>query len=139
VCAVLVLLLTGFTASGQSPATEGFGVALGADKATYKSGEAIRITLEVFNTAAEPVRLDFSTGQRYDFVLQDAQQKEVWRWSAGQMFTMALGSETLGPGRPRLQYREECALKLAPGVYTVTGLLADVERRVSATTKITVQ
>ena len=135
---IVLAFLTG-PAAAQAPPPPGFGVTLGADNAVYNSGDLIRITFEVFNNTAEPVSLDFRSSQRYDFVIEDQQQKEVWRWSAGRMFAQALGTETLGPNRPRLTYQETCADKMEPGTYTIQGLLTDANRRPSATTRIVVR
>ena len=55
------------------------------------------------------------------------------------MFTMALGQEMVGPGNPRLAFEAEFAGSLAPGRYTVTGLLADTGRRLSASVAVDVQ
>lgn len=62
---------------------------------------AVRFVLHVTNPSTQPVTLEFGTAQRYDFVVQTSGGKEVWRWSADQMFAQMLGEETLEPGASR--------------------------------------
>ena len=127
------------SAAEPLPQQGGFGAFLSTDKAVYRPGQPIRITFEVFNHTPTPVRFDFASGQRYDLVIEDRQGDEVWRWSAGRMFTMALGQETLGPAKPRLTYEAEHTARLEPGRYKIKGLLTDVSRRISATIGVEVQ
>lgn len=58
----------------------------------------VRMVLHVTNPSNQPVVLEFSSGQRYDFAVRMVGGAEVWRWSADQMFTQALGTQTIGPG-----------------------------------------
>ncbi len=127
------------SAAEPLPQQRGFGAFLSTDKAVYRPGQPIRITFEVFNHTPTPVRFDFNSGQRFDVVVRDGQGKEVWRWSAGRLFTMALGQESLGPARPRLTYEAVCTAELEPGRYRITAFLTDVRRRLSATLRIEVQ
>ncbi len=149
---VFVFVLLGLAAAGIELATAaqssqtaaaaqsaGGGITLTTDKAAYRAGEPIRLTLEVFNNASEPVTFQFKSSQRYDFIIEDGKKEQVWRWSASRMFAMVLGSETLGPGNPRLSYQETCSEMLAPGAYFITGLLTDSNQSLSATTRVIVQ
>jgi hypothetical protein len=66
--------------------------------------DAVELVLHATNPTSDPVTLEFSSGQRYDFLILDAAGKTVWRWGQDQMFTQALGREVLAPGQG-LQYR----------------------------------
>ena len=136
-----VAALTGAWARADDPVVEvgGFGAYIATDQASYRPGQPIVIAFAVFNRTPHPVRLDFTSGQRFDAVIVDRGGREIWRWSAGRMFTMALGQEMVGPGNPRLAFEAEFAGSLAPGRYTVTGLLADAGRRLSASVAVDVQ
>jgi hypothetical protein len=59
--------------------------------------ETVKLVLHVTNFSGLPQRLDFNTGQRYDFEVYE-QDRRLWRWSEGQMFTQALGHSEVGPG-----------------------------------------
>lgn len=59
--------------------------------------DSVRFTLQVTNSRSQPVALEFSSGQSYDFEVRQG-ERELWRWSADRMFTQALRSETLGAG-----------------------------------------
>ena len=143
-CVVVVLLITASAGSRawaveSSPPTQGFGAGLATDSPVYRPGQPILITFEVFNHTSVPVRLDFNSGQRYDFVIEDNGGNEIWRWSAGKMFTMAMGQEELGPGNSRLIYEIEYAARLKPGQYKVIGILTDARRQTSATISVDVE
>ncbi len=149
VIVVTAFVVAGVVAAGLAAAQEAprvdplsehaFGASLSTDRAVYRSGDPIRITFEVFNYTPTPVRFDFTSGQRYDLIIEDRQGNEVWRWSAGRMFTMALGQETLEPAKPRLTYEADHTARLEPGRYKIKGLLTDVSRRISATIGVEVK
>ena len=91
--------------------------------------EGFEFSLTVTNDGGEPVELSFRSGQRFDFVVEraddtdgndadgndadgndtdgndtdgnDTDGQEVWRYSDGRLFTQALGRETLDPGESR--------------------------------------
>lgn len=140
---VAAMLATGegaqSAAAGSAPEHDAFGVSLSADQVIYRSGEPIGITLEVFNHTSVPVRFDFPSSQRYDLLVEDQEGEEIWRWSAGRMFAMVLGQETLGPDKPRLVYEAECTARLEPGTYEIKGFLTAVKRPISATITVEVR
>lgn len=71
-------------------------------------------------SASEPVTLQFSSGQRFDFVVSK-DGEEVWRWSGDQFFTQALGEESLGAG-DELRYEAQWT-PMEEGSYEVVGLV----------------
>ena len=137
VAGLIVAMFTGALAAQESPS--GFGARLATDQPVYRPAQPILITFEVFNHTPAPVRFDFTSGQRFDVVIENDEGSEVWRWSAGKMFTMAMGQETLGPGNPRLIYETEYADRLEPGRYQIIGVLTDVRRQTSATISVEVR
>ncbi|HEX8244027.1 MAG TPA: BsuPI-related putative proteinase inhibitor [Longimicrobium sp.] len=64
------------------------------------TADSVAFTLAVTNATRQPLTLEFRSGQSYDFAVADG-GREVWRWSAGLMFTQALRSETLAAGETR--------------------------------------
>ncbi len=109
-------------------------VALATDKPRYAPGEPIVLTLTARNGGAQPVTLSFSSGQRYDFTVEDAAGRTAWRWSADRGFIQMLGDETVAAGG-ELIYRERFEDRLPPGTYRVTGLLTTMDgaRKAAAT------
>lgn len=71
---------------------------LGIDLTTYgvfhKQGEQVRFTILV--AASEPITLYYRTTQRYDVVVTDSEDKEVWRWSKDKSFGQVLEQVSLG-------------------------------------------
>src|SRR5690606_36665342 len=85
-------------------------------------GDSVQFVMQVTNTTAQPVVLEFRSGQRFDFVVE-RDGAEVWRWSDGQMFTQALSSEPL-PAGGTLSYSTPWAPgPAAGGEFTVRGVL----------------
>ena len=112
---------------------------LTADKVGYARLEPITFTLRVVNGTPSPVRLSFQTGQRFDLVMRDAKDQEIWRWSAGRLFTQMLGEETIPPSGGELRFEATARGDFNSGVYTVTGLIQSLEGTLSARTAITVR
>ena len=108
------------------------------DKNIYAADEPIVMTLRVTNTSDHQITLQFSSGQRYDFTIQDDSGVVLWRWSDGRAFTMALGTESLDPGES-LRYEERFSGHLDPAAYRVTGTLTVTGDPISASAMITVR
>jgi len=108
-----------------------YGISMSTDKMDYDVGELIIMTLKFFNYTEEDVTFHFNTSQRYDFIIEDEEGSEIWRWSQDMMFAMVLGEETLGPTNTEIIYTAECRDKLTPGYYKVTGILVAQDRPMS--------
>lgn len=65
---------------------------------SVKAG-SIEMKLSVINNSKAPINLTHSSGQKFDFVLLDADRKELYRWSEGKAFTMMLTSSTIEAGK----------------------------------------
>jgi hypothetical protein len=128
----LVLLAATQTAPGP------LSISLRTDKATYRSGEPIVLTLSVANTGERAVTLHFNTSQRYDFTMQDASGREVWSWAQERMFLQVLGQEVIEPGEKR-EHTERFLGTPAPGRYRFTGRLAAREATAPAFASITIE
>ena len=98
--------------------------------------DGVSLTLTVTNAGAGSVTLSFSDGQRAEFVAADGDGVEVWRWSDGRAFSMALGSETLAPGES-VAYEAEWPSPPA-GEHEVTASLAARDADASATMTVVV-
>lgn len=70
----------------------------GDARAEFAVGEPVSMTLTLTNCADTPVRLFYRDDQRYEFIAEDEQGQEVWRWSYDKAFAQAIGEETIGPG-----------------------------------------
>ena len=124
---------------GKGLSQSGIGVLIMTDKATYSSGEVITMTLNIFNHTGDEVVFQFSTSQRYDFLIEDGGGNKVWRWSDERMFAQVLGEEKIGPGREEIIYEENYNNRLDAGRYKITGILVDRERSLGATIIISVK
>ena len=55
----------------------------------------VRFAIEVTNDSRKAVELDFPDGRTHDFAVIDENGREVWRWSAGRMFTQGMQNRLL--------------------------------------------
>jgi hypothetical protein len=91
----------------------------------------VGLVLHLTNLTGDRVILEFTSGQRYDFEVWQA-GRLLWRWSDGQMFTQALGSEALGPGESRsyeASWRPEGRTGSFEAVGRVTASNRSIEQR----------
>ena len=116
-----------------------YGISIMTDKMSYSVGELIIITIKIFNYTEEEIIFHFNTGQRYDFIIEDEERNEIWRWSQDIMFAMVLGEETLEPNNPEVTYTAGYKDKLNPGYYKVTGILVAKDRPMSGNVIIIVK
>lgn len=65
--------------------------------ASEENGELI-LNLSIKNNTDRTVTIDHGYGQIFDFTIQDINGKEIFRWSAGRMFTMMLTTTKIAPG-----------------------------------------
>ena len=116
-----------------------YGISIMTDKMSYSVGEPIIMTLKIFNYNEEDITFHFNTSQRHDFIIEDKEGNEVWRWSKDRMFAMVLGEETLGPLNPEVIYTVEYKGKLSPGYYKITGIFVAKDRPMSGSIIIEVK
>lgn len=60
-------------------------------------GSTVTFTYEIENAGSSPVEVEYRDGQKFDIAVSE-DGDEVWRWSTGRMFTMALEQRELDPG-----------------------------------------
>lgn len=113
---------------------DGLELRLDVEREVYNLGDPIPLVLAVTNTTNRPKTLNFSSGQRYDFVVtQDG--REIWRWSAGKAFIQALGLVTIQPNET-LRFRETWSQidnrqrHVQAGEYQIKGDTDDVRQAV---------
>ena len=97
-------------------------VHVSTDSTTYAEGTPIRLALEIQNRGSEPIILQFSTAQRFDFEMRDSDGNTIWRWSDEMGFAQVLGTEILQPGES-LHYEAEFSGALNSDTYEVVGIL----------------
>ena len=97
------------------------------DRGSYALVEPVVMTLEVTNTTARELVLEFNSSQQYDFIVRKGKEV-VWQWSSGRMFTTALTHETLGIMESityEVTWDQSGVENMSPplGAYTVQGVL----------------
>jgi len=139
VFSVLGLWLTAYGNATSEETNMNYGISMSTDKISYSVGELIKMTLKVFNYTQEDILFYFNTSRRYDFIIEDEEGNEIWRWSQDMMFAMVLGEETLGLDSPEIIYTAEYKGELSPGYYKVTGIFVAKDRLMSGNVIIIVK
>jgi len=60
-----------------------------------KPGQTVHLTIRLVNNGGTSTELTFATSQKYDFWITDG-STELWRWSAGRMFTQEVNHQEIG-------------------------------------------
>jgi uncharacterized protein (DUF58 family) len=112
---ILSAILVALFAAAAAPAplsvqrTEGaLAVTASVAKAAYAPGEPVAVQVTVRNASADPVRLTFNSGQRFDLAVRRPRGDEVWRWSHDKAFIQVVQTITL---------RAQEALSFPPGIW----------------------
>jgi hypothetical protein len=99
---LVALLLTGACAGSGERSEQGddamSGHHLSPTMEVKVAPESVRFVLHVTNSGDSPITLEFSSSQRYDFVVKTLEGETVWRWSDDMAFMQALSQATLAPG-----------------------------------------
>ncbi|MDZ5471221.1 BsuPI-related putative proteinase inhibitor [Bacillus sp. 31A1R] len=87
---------------------------------SLKQIEPLKYQYEVKNQSEEELTLEFTSSQRYDFLVKNDKGEDVFLFSSAVAFLQALGEEKLGPDQS-LQYEIDLSrLNLEPGEYELT-------------------
>lgn len=95
---VFLLVLLTACASGSTPISgdfrnvRGLTMTLRIEPSVVERGQGVTMGINVQNNTGREETLRFPSGQRYDFWITE-DDREVWRWSEGMLFTQAV--ETL--------------------------------------------
>ena len=106
---------------------EALAIYVTTNEGGYAIGEKIRMRLIVRNRLDRPVRLEFPTNQKFDFIILKG-RIPVWRWSEGKHFAQAATFEVIPP-RDSLVYEAEWTQEdpqgkaLGLGKYTLQGII----------------
>lgn len=84
------------------------------------SGEPVTWALTVTNERAQPLTLEFRSGQQGDVVLATDDGREAYRWSEERSFTGALVQHPLDAGASITFELSEEQLEVEPGSYRLT-------------------
>lgn len=105
----------------------GLSVAAATDKFGYTSGGTLNIKFDVKNGSGNAVGFVFNSGQSFDFIIKDRAGTEVYRWSHGRFFTMALRGLSLLPGETwsytqAIKLEDRNGAPLAAGDYVIEAI-----------------
>jgi hypothetical protein len=100
-------------------ATDSSGLALTVSEAD--DARKMSFALELTNTEDKLAEVRFTSGRTHEFIVLDEQNREVWRWSAGRLFTQALQTKQLQKGE-QIRYTAHWDTA-APGKYRVVASL----------------
>jgi hypothetical protein len=135
---VVVVVSVSCTRPPSLPVDAGVGAPadLAASLGAKVHGDTVAFTLHVSNPAGSPVRIEFSSAQRYDFEVGTMVGERVWKWSSDRGFAAALGHVELGAGES-VDYSEEWT-GARSGEYTVLARLTSTNKPVELRTRFVV-
>jgi hypothetical protein len=88
-----------------------------------QTNDMLDVKLKVKNETNEEAILDFTSGQQYEIVLKNKAGEELYRYSEGRMFTMAIIHETFAAGEEKLFKDSIVLTDIPPGSYTLEAML----------------
>jgi hypothetical protein len=97
-----------------------FTIALNAAK--YPVGSTAGVRLSLRSTVADPITLNFPSGQSYDLKLFNERGEGVYTWSADKLFPLIIRDEQFGPGERTYAFTVPLG-ELPPGRYRAEGYL----------------
>jgi hypothetical protein len=95
---------------------------LAASAKVAVSPAGVNFALAVTNLAPHSVEVNFPNGQTHEFVVLDTLGHEVWRWSAGRMFTQAVQNREVDSNET-LSFDERWNPTGRHGKYTAVAML----------------
>jgi len=112
------------------------GIEVSTNKTNYSPGEKVKISIKATNNSKEEISTYYSSSQKYDLVITDKNGKEIWRWSHGKMFLMAIYPFRLKPKESiKFNYtwdqRDNSGRQVKAGEYHIKGELVIAPRLIS--------
>lgn len=129
--------------NNQTPATdvspEGAPMTRLASSVQVEVGaNTVRMVLHVTNPTNQPVTLEFSSAQKYDFAVLSSDGREVWRWSKDMGFAAALTSQTIAAGGTA-SFSESWQPGTRTGSFTAVAELTSLNHRLTERTDFQVR
>lgn len=137
-CAGAVALACGRFTQGDTPAAQAQTTAratanvaavavkdvpkLNGNFALHIEPRALNFAFVLTNESKKQVELAFPNGQQYEFAVLDSVGREVYRWSAGRMFTQSVRNATID-GNDTLRIAERVKTTLPQGKYVAVATL----------------
>jgi hypothetical protein len=120
---IAFIIITGATwKTPPGPGAEG-NTARFETRGEYQLGEGeVVFSFSLVNHHAEAKTLPFGSGQQFEIVVKDEKNQEVYRYSDGKFFTLALVYRNIDPGaalhwEDRWDLRDQEGKKVSPGRY----------------------
>ncbi|MGE5593759.1 MAG: BsuPI-related putative proteinase inhibitor [Betaproteobacteria bacterium] len=95
---VMVVLMSALFSGCSARAFENLKTQVGVSDVRVDGRTFKVFTLAALNTGGDPIKLSFSSGMQFDFVVTAKDGTEVWRWSAGKAAIMMLTEREIAPG-----------------------------------------
>jgi hypothetical protein len=117
--------LGGFTSFAEPERS--FQAALNGTR--FATNDPITVRMSLRNTTGTPLELTFPSGQDFDVVIRNEKGDEVYRWSNGRAFTLAIRTLRFSGEK---NYSVAVRPGLPAGTYTLTASLAVSGTRIEA-------
>jgi hypothetical protein len=134
----------GTSTSADAPSAEptpGSGAAVGKLVSSVEvevGANTVRMVLHVTNPTNQPVMLEFSSAQKYDFAVLGTDGREIWRWSGDKGFAAALTSHSV-PAGGSVEFTETWQPGTRKGTFTALAELTSTNHRLQERTEFTLR
>ena len=95
---VMIVLMSALFSGCSARAFENLKTQVGVSEVRVDGRTFKVFTLAALNRGEDPVKLKFSSGMQFDFVVTAKHGTEVWRWSSGKAAIMMLTEREIAPG-----------------------------------------
>jgi hypothetical protein len=124
--ALTLALCAALAPVSQAQAADPLAFQFTTDQGDYTRGEQAVLTIQVKNTSALPLVINFSNGQQYDFTARDASGATIWTWSTGKSFDPSGSQRVLAAGetwtiQETWDFVTDGGQGVLDGSYTVSG------------------
>ncbi len=100
--------------------------------------DGVQLQLSLTNNTRNSLELRFADGLTHDFVILDASEREVWRWSEGRLFTSAMQTRFVRSGKSAT-YHTHWRPEVKKGNYVAVAMLHATNHPISARVPFTLE
>ncbi|QDP39930.1 BsuPI-related putative proteinase inhibitor [Radiobacillus deserti] len=116
------------------------GIVAGEVEATLREVAPLQYVYTLKNQTEKPVKLDFTSSQRYDFSVETKEGKQVYLYSSTASFIQALGEEEIKQAEELSYTLDLNQLGLSSGDYVLTAWMTPKEgKKYKVSTEFTVE
>jgi hypothetical protein len=137
---LLVMVVTAAQVYGMAGKVESVADKMQVSLGVQKKGHEAVLTIAVRNSSKNKIELVFPSSNTKDFLIKDRDGKVVWQWTKDRLFREAQTRLSIDPGKSvshsaTWDLTDLDGKDIAPGTYTVNGILPVLPTAISTETR----